>query len=148
MRRRIDHALNRSRGEVRIDTETCEIAGSAFSLIVGEREHPPDSGLVPTARYCGRRRHRQTNSVRVCSPASRRVAALRPRFAGLTALTPAPRTLVQTGSCRRCPLVHPLHVVVDALFRMTLFPATVDSLMDRVRLWWRIIGSISDATGP
>ena len=93
---------------------------------VGEREHPPNSGLVPTARCCGRWRHRQTNSVRVCSPASRRVATLRPRFAGLTALTPAPRTLVQTGSCRRCPLVHPLHVVVDALFRMTLFPATVD----------------------
>ena len=90
-------------------------------LSVGEREHPPNSGLVTTARCCGRRRHRQTNSVRVCSPASRRVAAPRPRFAGLTALTPAPRTLVQTGSCRRCPLVHPLHVVVDALLRMTLF---------------------------
>ena len=45
------------------------------------------------------RRHRQTNSVRVCSPASRRFASLRPRFAGLPALTPAPRTLVQTGSC-------------------------------------------------
>ena len=99
----------------------------ALAQGVGEREHPPNSGLVPTARCCGRRRHRQTNSVRVCSPASRRVAALRPRFAGLTALTPAPRTLVQTGSCRRCPLVHPLHVVVDALFRMTLFPATVDT---------------------
>ena len=27
--------------------------------------------------------HRQTHSVRVCSPASRRVAALRPRSAGL-----------------------------------------------------------------
>ena len=49
-----------------------------------------------------------------------------PPLRGLTALTPAPRTLVQTGSCRRCQLVHPLHVVVDALFRMTLFPATVD----------------------
>ena len=45
------------------------------------------------------RRHRQTNSVRVCSPASRRFASLRPRYAGLPALTPAPRTLVQTGSC-------------------------------------------------
>ncbi len=31
-------------------------------------------------------------SLRLCSPPSRRVAALRPRFAGLTALTAAPRT--------------------------------------------------------
>ena len=28
-------------------------------LSVGEREHPPNSGLVPTAKCCGRRRHRQ-----------------------------------------------------------------------------------------
>ena len=33
-------------------------------------------------------------SMTVCSPASRRVAALRPRFAGLTALTPAARTVL------------------------------------------------------
>ena len=78
-------------------------------------------------KMCGHRRHRQPNSVRVCSPASRRLATLRPRFAGLTALTPAPRTLVQTGSCRRCPLMHPLYVVVDVPSRMTLFPATVDT---------------------
>ncbi len=51
--------------------------------------------------------HRLIDSVRVCSSASRRVAPLRPRFAGLTALTPAPRTLVQTGSCRRCPILTP-----------------------------------------
>ena len=44
---------------------------------------------------CGHRRHRRASSVRVCSPASRRFAPLRPRCAGLTALTPAPRTLVQ-----------------------------------------------------
>ena len=37
---------------------------------------------------------RQTRSVRVCSPPSRRVAPLRPRCAGLTAWTPAPRTRV------------------------------------------------------
>ena len=49
-----------------------------------------------------------------------------PRSAGLTALTPAPRTLVQTGSCRRCSLIHPLHVVVDVPSRMTLFRATAD----------------------
>ena len=80
---------------------------------VAEREEPTETGLGSTARCCGRRRHRQANSVRVCSPTSRRVASLRPRSAGLTALTPAQRTLVQTGSCRRCSLIHPLHVVVD-----------------------------------
>ena len=32
-------------------------------------------------------------SMTVCSPASRRVATRRPRFAGLTALTPAARTV-------------------------------------------------------
>ena len=54
--------------------------------------------------------------MRVCSPPSRRVASLRPRSAGLTALTAAPRTLVQIGSCRRCSLIHPLHFsAVDAL---------------------------------
>ena len=67
--------------------------------IVAEREVLTETGLRSTARCCGHRRHRQANSVRVCSPASRRVASLRPRSAGLTALTPAPRTLVQTGSC-------------------------------------------------
>ncbi len=86
-----------------------------------------ETGLGSTARCCGRRRHRQANSVRVCSPTSRRVASLRPRSAGLTALTPAPRTLVQTGSCRRCSLIHPLHVVVDVPSRMTLFRATADT---------------------
>ena len=37
---------------------------------------------------------RQTHSVPVCSPPSRRVAPLRPRCAGLTAWTPAARTSV------------------------------------------------------
>ena len=82
---------------------------------VREREQPPNSGLVSTARGCGRRRHRQPNSVRVCSPASRRLATLGPRYAGLTALTPAPRTLVQTGSCVTMPSHDPLHVVVGDL---------------------------------
>ena len=86
-----------------------------------------ETGLWSTARCRGRRRHRQANSVRVCSPTSRRVASLRPRSAGRTALTPAPRTLVQTGSCRRCSLIHPLHVVVDVPSRMTLFRATADT---------------------
>ena len=93
---------------------------------VAEREELKETGLGSTARWCGLRRHRQANSVRVCSPTSRRVASLRPRSAGLTALTSAPRTLVQPGSCRQCPLIHPLHVVVAVLSRMTPFPATVD----------------------
>ena len=93
---------------------------------VAEREELTETGLGSTARCRGRRRHRQANSVRVCSPTSRRVASLRPRSAGLTALTPAPRTLVQIGSCRRCSLIHPLHVVVDVPSRMTLFRATAD----------------------
>ena len=105
---------------------------------VAEREEPTETRLGSTARCCGRRRHRQANSVRVCSPTSRRVASLRPRSAGLTALTPAPRTLVQTGSCRRCSLIHPLHVVVDVLSRMTLFRATVDTGPDlSQRRRWR-----------
>ena len=94
---------------------------------VAEREELTETGLGSTARCRGRRRHRQANSVRVCSPTSRRVASLRPRSAGRTALTPAPRTLVQTGSCRRCSLIHPLHVVVDVPSRMTLFRATADT---------------------
>ena len=94
---------------------------------VAEREELTKTGLGSTARCCGRRRHRQANSVRVCAPTSRRVASLRPRSAGLTALTPAPRTLVQIGSCRRCSLIHPLHVVVDVPSRMTLFRATADT---------------------
>ena len=75
------------------------LAAVERSLAVGEREELKETGLRSTARCCGHRRHRQANSVRVCSPASRRVASLRPRSAGLTALTPAPRTLVQAGSC-------------------------------------------------
>ena len=55
--------------------------------------------------------HRRANTMRVCSPASRRLAPLRPRGARLSALTPAPRTLVQIGPCRRCPLLHPLQLV-------------------------------------
>ena len=44
---------------------------------VAEREETLNLRLESTARCCGRRRHRQTNSVRVCSsPASRRLAKL------------------------------------------------------------------------
>ncbi len=40
--------------------------------------------------------HRPTDSFGVCSPPSRRVASLRPRFAGLSIWTAAPRTPAQT----------------------------------------------------
>ena len=43
-------------------------------------------GVSPTTSLSAR------ESLRLCSPPSSRVAALRPRFAGLTALTAAPRT--------------------------------------------------------
>ena len=66
-------------------------------------------------------------SVRVCSPPSRRCAALRPRFAGLKAWTAAPRTLVQTTSCTTAPQSRPLHIVVDELSRLTQFLAPVDT---------------------
>ena len=52
------------------------------AYFVGELEDPPNIGVPPTARCCGARRHRQTNSVRVCSPASRRFASLRPPLRG------------------------------------------------------------------
>ena len=80
-----------------------------------------------TTRCCGRLGAVEADNVRVCSPPSRRVAALRPRFAGLTALTAAPRTLVQTGLVRRRNKHDPLHVVVDDLFGMTRFSALVDN---------------------
>ena len=68
------------------------VTRSSRLIPVAEREEPTETGLGSTARCCGRRLHRQANSVRVCSPTSRRVASLRPRSAGLTALTSAPRT--------------------------------------------------------
>ena len=66
-------------------------------------------------------------SVGVCSPPSRLVTALRTRVAGLTALTEAPRTPVQTGSCPTAPHARPLHVVVDHLSRIHHFEANVDT---------------------
>ena len=71
---------------------------------------------------------------RVLTDVKARRFAPRPRSAGRTALTPAPRTLVQIGSCRRCSLIHPLHVVVDVPSRMTLFRATADTWLDGRRL--------------
>ena len=53
------------------------------------------------------RGHRRTDSVRVCSPPSRRVAPLRPAVAGPTALTPAPRTPSRLAPVRRCPILTP-----------------------------------------
>ncbi len=53
---------------------------------VAEREELTETGLGSTARCCGLRRHRQANSVRVCSPTSRRVASLRPPLRGADGL--------------------------------------------------------------
>ena len=75
-----------------------------------------------------------TDILGVSSPPSRRVAALRPRFAGLSALTPAPRTLVQTDSYRTMPNVDPLHVVVDDLSRICQFSLVVDTREPQRRL--------------
>ena len=55
-----------------------------------------------------------------------KVAALRPRFAGLSALTAAPRTLVRTGSYRTTPNLDPLHVVVDGPSRIAQSEVSVD----------------------
>jgi hypothetical protein len=71
-----------------------------------------NSNLAPTTRCCGGRGHRPTDILGVCSPPSRRVAALPPRLRG-AAWTTASRTLVQTGSDRTMPNLDPLHVVVD-----------------------------------
>ena len=53
-------------------------------------------------------------SLTVCSPPSRRVAALRPRCAGLTALTPAARTVDRPLLPDRAGTGFPLQVAVDA----------------------------------
>ena len=70
---------------------------------VGELEDPRNSGVPPTTRCCG-----AGGIVRptACACARQRQgASLRsaPAAAGLTALTPAPRTPVQTDSCPTMP---------------------------------------------
>ena len=65
--------------------------------------------------------HRLIDSVRVCSPASRRVAPLRPRFRGACGLDAGsaharPDWLLQT-----MPGPDPLHVVVDDLSKLTRY---------------------------
>ena len=101
----------------------------AVPLLVAEREELKETGLGSTARCVVSGGTSSQQRARVLTE-SRRVASLRPRSAGLTALTSAPRTLVQPGSCRQCPLIHPLHVVVAVLSRITPFPATVDTLLN------------------
>ena len=76
-------------GGLRIEPETAEdqevIGGLPQNLWVERRAGSP----------------RQTHSVPVCSPPSRRVAPLRPRCAGLTAWTPAARTSVPCSCLTR-----------------------------------------------
>ena len=71
--------------------------------------------------------HRPAHSFGVCSPSSRCVAPLRPRYTGLSALTTAPRTPAQTGSYRTMPNPDALQVVVDDLSRFRRSEATVDT---------------------
>ena len=101
---------------------------SSVRAFVGALVKSNESDLGSTTRCCGLRWHRQTTSVRVCSPSSRRLATLGPRFAGLTALTTAPRTLVRTGSCLSMPNPRPQDVAVDDLFRCVQFWMTVEPL--------------------
>ena len=81
--KRLEAFLGRSLGE--LDLRVVCIDGKVFR----------DQGL-PQNLWVERRAGspRQTHSVPVCSPPSRRVAPLRPRCAGLTAWTPAARTSV------------------------------------------------------
>ena len=83
-----------------------------------------NSSLAPTTR-CWRGRGIVRPTFSACARRrQRRVAALRPRFAGLPASTAAPRTLVHTGSYRTMPNLDPLHVVVDDLSRICHFSMT------------------------
>ena len=91
---------------------------------------PPGNGQFWTRvdpKILGWPGHRPTHSFGVCSPSSRRVAPLRPRYAGLSALTTAPRTPAQTGSYRTMPNPDALQVVVDDLSRFRRSEATVDT---------------------
>ena len=88
-----DHStLSRTRRLIDVETHV-----SVFTWVL---ERLVDAGLVrgglPQNLWVERRAGspRQTHSVPVCSPPSRRVAPLRPRCAGLTAWTPAARTSV------------------------------------------------------
>ena len=102
--------------------QCCRARGTDRNWTRVDRKMMLWSPAASSSQQRARVRHRDAQGTDVKARAS-----LRPRSAGLTALTPAPRTLVQTGSCRRCSLIHPLHVVVDVPSRMTLFRATADS---------------------
>ena len=87
----------------RCRTESGSARSRASEASVGELEDPRNAGLPPTTRCCG-----AGGIVRptACACAHQRQGASlgsAPAVAGLTALTPAPRTLVQTGSCPTMP---------------------------------------------
>ena len=92
-----------------------------------ENDFEKETGLRSTARCCGHRRHRQANSVRVCSPASRRVASLPPPLRGADGPDAGSAHARPDWLLLTMPTHTPLHVVVAVLSRMTRFPATVDS---------------------
>ena len=61
-------------------------AGADVSVVFYVCEDLKDSGLPPTTRCCGADGIVRPSSVCVCSPASRRVAPLRPRYRGACGL--------------------------------------------------------------
>ena len=63
-----------------------DVVGGARGVYVAEREETLNLRLVSTARCCGRRRHRQPNSVRVCSPAIKAPRYARPPLRGADGL--------------------------------------------------------------
>ena len=87
------------------------------------------AGICPWVdhKMLGLRWHRQTARVRVCSPSSRRLATLGSRFAGLAALTTAPRSPIRTGSCLSMPNRALQDVGVDDLFGFLHFRMSVDT---------------------
>ena len=119
------HTSNRSSG--------IPVVATSPSRTVGGVEDPPDAELSPTARCCGAGGHRQTNSVRVCSPASRRVAPLRPRYRGARSLDTGSAHARPGWLLPTMPNHDPLHVVVDDVSTFLHVPTTVDT--DRQSGW-------------
>ena len=94
----------------------CPVAWCAFSVSPGgvlayqlkaqsagvrARQEARIPGRMSTPRCCAQEDTVGPDILTVCSPPSRRVATLRPRYAGLTALTASPRTLTNTAPNRR-----------------------------------------------
>ena len=91
-----------------------------------------NSSLAPTTRCCGWPGHRPTDIFGVCSPPSRRVAALRPPLRGAFGLDGgSAHACPDRHAIGRCPTLTPLHVVVDDLSSICRFSMSVDTILDR-----------------